>query len=191
MPSRTSYDIVLPAAAPRQLDPEDDNDAVLILVASQLARIVCRVVELNAFSWLQKELYGLAQSQRAETEIADLVQELGRTLLGLRWRISCWQVIEIESSDAEEPKSTCIDRIKKLCRILYIYYFAAQRKLPLWVAQELLRMRSEYVDAEPVVETLPHDETLEGFDLWMNEGHDMVRAGGYPRQSLSLQRVCE
>lgn len=176
MPCPVTYAIVTGADS-RQLNPEDEEDATTIFVASQLARIVCRAVELLAFSWLQKELNGLTQGQKGGTDVSDLVQQLGRTLLNLRWRLSWWEDIKTESSDPEEGRCTCTDRVQKLCRILYVYYFIAQRKLPSWTGQDRRfenSMYSEHPDAESMVETLPHDESPEGFEHWMQRGYDTI-----------------
>lgn len=189
MPSRATYDIVYPAAEPRQLDPEIEQDAIQILLASQLSRIVCRAVELTAFSWLQKKLFSFGQSQKAEPRITDFVQQLGRTLLTLRWRVSWWETVEAENNDSKDPKHGYVDRVKAVCRILYVYYFIARRKLPPWSGSDLVSKNgiySEYADAEPIFETLPHDETLQGFEQWMMEGHDMIRQASVPERIIEL-----
>ncbi|KAL8763660.1 MAG: hypothetical protein Q9184_000555 [Pyrenodesmia sp. 2 TL-2023] len=168
---------IVTAADSRQLNPEHEEDATTIFVASQLARIVCRAVELLAFSWLQKELNGITQGQKGGTDVSDLVQQLGRTLLNLRRRLSWWEVIETESSEPEEGRCTCTNRVQTLCRILYVYYFIAQRKLPSWTEQDRRSengLYPEHPDAEPMVWTLPHDESLEGFEHWMQRGCDTV-----------------
>lgn len=175
MLSPATYSIAHPAAAPRQLDPENEEDATAVFVASQLSRIVCRAVELSAFSWLQKELNGLTQGQKAGTDIADLVQQLGRTLLNLRWRVSLWEDTEMDYDDAAGSKQPYIERVRSLCQILYVYHSIARRKLPSWRSQDIcLTIRSEYADEGPIDETLPHDESLEGFAIWMKRGHDMI-----------------
>lgn len=189
MPSRATYDIVYPAAEPCQLDPESEHDALHILLASQLARIVCRAVEVTAFAWLQRELSNHGQSQRIETKVVDIVQQLGRTLLTLRWRVSWWEIIDAESNDSEEQKHRYIERVKGICRILYVYYFIARRKLRPWSGSNFVSkngMQSEYADAELIWETLPHNETLQGFEDWMMEGHDMIRQANVPERFLEL-----
>ncbi|KAL8939864.1 MAG: hypothetical protein Q9216_003115 [Gyalolechia sp. 2 TL-2023] len=189
MPSRATYDIIYPSAEPRQLDPESEHDAIHILLASQLARIVCRAVELTAFAWLQKELSNPGQSQRVESKIAESVQQLGRTLLTLRWRVSWWEIMDVETNGAEEQKHRYIERVKGICRILYVYYFIARRKLRPWSGSDLVSkngMQSEYADADLIWETLPHDETLQGFERWMIEGHDMIRQANVPERLFEL-----
>ena len=173
-----TYDIVYPVTEPRQLDPENEQDALQILLAGQLTRIVCRAVELIAFSWLQKELFNLRNSQKAEHKTVDFLQQLGRTLLTLRWRVSWWETVESTSSGDEGQRQSYIDRIQGLCRILYIYFFIVRRKLPAGSGQDLVSkngLYSEYPDAEPVFETLPYDETLHGFEQWMMGGYDMIK----------------
>ncbi|KAL9030360.1 MAG: hypothetical protein Q9196_001510 [Gyalolechia fulgens] len=189
MPSRATYDLLYAAAEPRQLDPESEGDAMHIVLASQLARIVCRAVELTAFAWLQKDLSSHGQSQAVETKMAGSVQQLGRTLLTLRWRVSWWQIIDAESNDPEEQKHRYIERVRGICRILYVYYFIARRKLRPWSGSDLVSkngMQSEYADADLIWETLPHDETLQGFEQWMMEGHDMIRQANVPERLLEL-----
>ncbi|KAL8930678.1 MAG: hypothetical protein Q9208_000549 [Pyrenodesmia sp. 3 TL-2023] len=176
MPSRATYAIIT-AADFRQLNPENEEDSTTIFVASQLLRIVCRAVELLAFGWLQKELNGLTQGQKGGTDVSDLLQQLGRTLLNLRWRLSRWGINGTESNDPKEGNCTCTDHVQKLCRILYVYHFIAQRKLPSWTGQDRRlenTMYSEYPDAEPMAETLPHDESPEGFEHWMQRGYDTI-----------------
>lgn len=189
MPSRASYDILHPAAEPRQLDPESEHDAIHILLASQLARIVCRAVELEAFAWLQKEVSSYGQGQRVETKIAESVQHLGRTLLTLRWRVSWWEIMAAGSNESETEKVGYIDRVRSICRILYVYYFIARRKLRPWSRSDLVSingMQSEYADADLIWETLPHDETIQGFEQWMMAGHDMIRQANVPERLLEL-----
>ncbi|KAL8839893.1 MAG: hypothetical protein Q9170_001573 [Blastenia crenularia] len=191
-PSRATYDIDEPAAEPRQLDPESDQDAILILLASQLARIVCRAIELTAFSWLQKELSSHGPNPKTTAKTADFLQQLGKTLLTLRWRVSWWEIIETGDNNSEEQKGGYIDRVKSICRILYVYYFIARRKLPTWSGSDLVSKNgiySEYMDAEPIFETLPYDESLQGFEQWMKEGHDMIRQANVPERLAELFSV--
>ncbi|KAL8989609.1 MAG: hypothetical protein Q9177_001540 [Variospora cf. flavescens] len=180
--SRASYDIHLPSAAPRQLDPEEDDDSNTILMASQLVRIVSRAVELSAFSWLQKEVNSLAQGQKVDRGIAALMQQLGRTALNLRWGI-CWvEREEVLSDGSDGPRNAYLDRVKALCQTLYVYYAIARRKLPAWAAHDVRTektVRSECGDARPIDETLPHDESPEGFERWLQSGHDTIREAGF------------
>ncbi|KAL9018125.1 MAG: hypothetical protein Q9185_004591 [Variospora sp. 1 TL-2023] len=180
--SRASYDIHPPSAAPRQLDPEDEDDSNTILMASQLVRIVFRAVELSAFSWLQKEVNSLAQGQKVDRGIAALMQQLGRTALNLRWGI-CWvEREEVPPDGSDGPRNAYLDRVKTLCQTLYVYYAIARRKLPAWAAHDVLTektVRSEYGDARPIDETLPHDESSEGFERWLQSGHDTIREAGF------------
>ncbi|KAL9598824.1 MAG: hypothetical protein Q9219_004243 [cf. Caloplaca sp. 3 TL-2023] len=190
MPSRATYDAVEPTAEPRQLDPESEQDAIHILLASQLARIVCRAVEITAFSYLQKELLSHGQSNRVQTTIEDFVQQLGKTLLTLRWRVSWWTIIGAEgNNELEEQKRCYIDRVKGICRILYVYYFIARRKLPPWSGSDLVSRNgiwSVYTDAASIFERWPHDGSLQGFEQWMMEGQDMIRQAGVPERVAEL-----
>ncbi len=170
MPSRATY-AVLTEAGSQQLDPEQDKEATTIFIASQLARIVCRAVELSAFSWLQKELNGLVQGQRGGADVSVIVPQLGNTLLNLKWRLSLWEVIETEPNEPKEGKRTYTERVQKLCRILYTYYFIAQRKLSSWSGQDRGPENSLYLE-HPC--PLPHDESPEGFEQWMQTGSNTL-----------------
>lgn len=187
MLSRASYDMLPPSTAPRQLDPGDEDDSNMILMASQLVRIVSRAVELSAFSWLQKEVNALAQGQKTERGTVHLTRQLGRTALNLRWRI-CWLAsgeVQSDGSDGSgRSRNAYLDRVKTLCQILYVYYSIARRKVPAWTADDgraEKTVRSKYGDGRPIDETLPQDESLGGFECWLKSGDDMIRDAGFAR----------
>ena len=121
MPSRNSYEVsphdtFVPGHA---LDVEDQQDRGTIIFAVQLARIILRAVEIEAFEALQKAVNDLTKGGKSDADIETLIGQLGQILMSLRWRISWWAIV------GDSPDESFISRVTKLAQILYCYYFVA------------------------------------------------------------------
>jgi hypothetical protein len=143
MPSRVSYAYVprsqrfLPENIPdKAMDVEDDNDHDVIVLAAQLSRIVCRKLEVDAYSHLQKVLNNW--SSLPPYELQKFVRELGLVLLTLRWRVSWWTLLgDGGTTPDDKGKQAFAYRVHALCRILYFYYCMMRDKLQSWGLEEM------------------------------------------------------
>ena len=181
MPSRSSYALVSTKGDSRLLNPENDQDAGLISMAAQLARINCRATEIETFQSLQKILNVVTQGQRPDAVTLDLVQGLGQILFTLRWRVSWWELFGDGSKSYDEKKDVFVDRVRNLCGILYVYFCIIRRKLPSWMDQQDVLgkgLMSYYVDDEPIFEDFPSEESIEGFQRWMEKGQTLISESG-------------
>ena len=172
MPSRNSYD-VLPhnvSALGHALDVEDHQDRGTIVFASQLCRIVLRALEIEAFDALQKSVNELTKGGKSDDDIEVLIDQLGRILMSLRWRVSWWAIV------GDSPDEGFTSRVKKLTQVLYCYYFVARKKMPPWSGQLPSKIRSVYADVEPIYEDLPLTDSLDGFHAWMQKGQAVIHA---------------
>lgn len=172
MPSRNSYEVsphntLVPG---HTLDVEDQQDRGTIIFAVQLSRIILRALEIEAFEALQKSVNELTKGGKPDEDIRTLIDQLGRILTSLRWRISWWVVV------GDSPDERFISRVTKLAQILYSYYFVARKKKSPWSGQLPGKIRSVYADVEPVDEELPFTDSLSGFHAWMQKGQAIVRA---------------
>ena len=73
------------------MDVENAEDRNAIIMAAQLSRIICRKLEVDAYSYLQQALNQWSALQPCE--LLRFVHELGRVLLTLRWRVSWWTLL--------------------------------------------------------------------------------------------------
>src|ERR1700753_3282287 len=98
MPSRASYSYVFkdhtspsPSPSERDMNVEDESDRKAIIMAAQLSRIVCRKMEVDAYTLLQKTLN---QWPTLDSHgLSKFLRELGSVLLTLRWRVSWWTLL--------------------------------------------------------------------------------------------------
>lgn len=180
MPSRVTYETVQKdSGAARVLNVEDPADQADILVAAQLARIVSRSLELEAFAHLQAQMGDLVlREPQANVDIESLVHGLGRVLLTLRWRMAWWKRFG-DGSSVDIFRDRFVDRVESLLRILYFYYMYAFKKLPRGTDLRSYKgIRSVYADAKPLYEKLPHDESFEGFRAWLDQGEELIEQAG-------------
>ncbi|KAK1999611.1 hypothetical protein LX36DRAFT_655320 [Colletotrichum falcatum] len=203
MPSRASFSYVskpyyaTPAAAvgEQPMNVEDPAEADNIILAAQLARIMCRKLEVKAYQHLQRLLHESGTME--DDRVVPFLQSLGRILLTLRWRLSWWAATPEVISTSNDGK--CNDtanwrrveqRVQSLCRVLYFYYCCVRRRLPVWTNIEALSgIRSRYPDTQREVwDNFPGDESVEGFKVWMGQGRGlMVEAGvGSRPRSIGL-----
>ncbi len=177
MPSRNSYEISPHnLSVPRRaLDVEDQQDQRTIIFAAQLTRIILRALEIEAFDALQKSVNELTKGGKSDADIQSLIDQLGRTLVSLRWRVSWWAVV------GDSPDERFTSRVTKLAQILYCYYFVARKKMSPWSVEAPSRICSVYADVEPVHEDLPLTDSLDGFHAWMQKGQAVIQAAKYQR----------
>lgn len=185
MPSRASYSYIWRtehAFEDREEEPMDvelDHDRETITMASQLSRIVCRKLEVDAYAHLQKVLNSWSTMPAAD--LARFARQLGLVLLTLRWRVSWWNLLG-SGGDTPDPKGreAFAYRVNRLCRVLYFYFCMLRRKLPAWsTSKELHGVWSNYPDTSlPVFEGFPSEESIDGFHQWMREGVALIERAG-------------
>lgn len=174
------------ASAVTPMDIENPNHGPEIVIAAQLARIISRVVEVQAYKKLQKVLNEQRSLEALDQSNHPLVH-LGRILLMMRWQIS-WRKVMLGDRNAEDNMSSqlktskieipprFIYRMDELIKVLYFYFCNARRKLPSFVSTTILEgTRSTYADAEPIFEKFPRCNSVEGFESWMEEGRAVIR----------------
>ncbi|KAJ5179498.1 hypothetical protein N7492_002708 [Penicillium capsulatum] len=184
MPSRAKYTFV-PLDAngeERPMDitnPEDRRD---ILLAAQLSRIVCRMIEVEGFRKLERDFYNIKWKQISHETHIRFLNELGHILLTLRWRVSWWKRLGDGGRTPDPTQQHYVDRVELLCRILYVYYTCVLAKLPSWSTSDVPKGTwSSYADSEnPIWDDFPSDATDAGFFSWMERGQDLIEQAGVP-----------
>ncbi|KAJ5678852.1 hypothetical protein N7462_007096 [Penicillium macrosclerotiorum] len=184
MPSRAKYSFV-PLDAngqERAMDvsnPEDQRD---ILLAAQLSRIVCRMMEVEGFRKLERDFYNIKWKQISHETHIRFLGELGHILLSLRWRVSWWKMLGDGGQTPDPTQQHYIDRVELLCRILYVYYTCVLAKLPSWSTTDVPKGTwSSYADSENAVwDDFPSDATDAGFLSWMQRGQELIEQAGVP-----------
>ncbi|KAL4810772.1 hypothetical protein BDV18DRAFT_127985 [Aspergillus unguis] len=184
MPSRASYSFV-PVGAESEEKPMDVNDPSHqreILLAAQLSRIVCRMLEVEGFRKLERDFYNIKWKQISQETHMNFLKELGHILLTLRWRVSWWRLLGDGGREPDPTKQHYVDRVDLLCRILYVYYTCVLAKLPSWSASEVPKgIWSTYADAEnPVWDDFPVDPSDDGFKAWIERGTELIEQSGAP-----------
>ncbi|KAK1586128.1 uncharacterized protein LY79DRAFT_580580 [Colletotrichum navitas] len=198
MPSRASFSYVskpyypTPAGAvgEQPMNVEDPDEADNIILAAQLARIMCRKLEVKAYQHLQRLLHESGTMENGR--VLPFLQSLGRILLTLRWRLSWWAAVPevVGTSDDEGDGNDTANRqrveqrVQSLCRVLYFYYCCVRRRLPVWTnIRTLSGIRSRYPDTQREVwDDFPGDESLEGFAAWMERGRGLIVEAGVGNQ---------
>lgn len=206
MPSRVTYDFVPVAGAgtnsaqtERQMDPQNSADRAEILLAAQLSRILCRKLEIDGFRMLQNCLNKNKWETVPQDDLYRFIDQLGRVLLTLRWRVSWWELFgdgsrftpgiasalsEAEYHQRDHECEMYEDRVQRLCRVLYFYYMSVKVRLPAFsnsTHQGHAGVWSTYADALPVWDDFPTVSTMEGFEAWMARGKDLIREGKVER----------
>ncbi|KAK2007281.1 hypothetical protein LZ32DRAFT_594110 [Colletotrichum eremochloae] len=200
MPSRANFSYIArpyyptPAAAAgeQHMNVENPNEADNIILAAQLARIMCRKLEVKAYQYLQRVLHESGTME--DGRVLPFLQSLGRILLTLRWRLSWWAVVPevVGSSDDDNDtgnRRRVEVRVQSLCRVLYFYYCYVRRRLPVWTnIRTLSGIRSRYPDTQTEVwDDFPGDESVGGFEAWMGRGKVLVETGvGNRTRSIGL-----
>ncbi|KAF9887824.1 hypothetical protein FE257_009630 [Aspergillus nanangensis] len=182
MPSRASYSFVpLQSGDPeRPMDINNSEDRREILLAAQLSRIICRMLEVEGFRKLERDFYNIKWKQISQETHLRFLGELGHILLTLRWRVSWWKRLGDGGRDPDPSKQHYVDRVDLLCRILYVYYTCVLAKLPSWSAAEVPKgVWSTYADSQNSVwDDFPVDPSDEGFKSWMERGRELIEQAG-------------
>ncbi|KAK1542244.1 hypothetical protein CPAR01_05631 [Colletotrichum paranaense] len=191
MPSRAGFSYVskrqfTPMGTPveQALNPESPLEAENLVLAAQLSKLMCRKLEVKAYGNLQRLLH--ESGNMDDDKVLPFLQRLGRILLTLRWRLSWWAVVPgdaaavYDQADDDARKQAVHTRVQSLCRILYFYYCCVRRRLPVWTNVDALRgIHSRYPDTEAEIwDDFPGNESLEGFDAWMERGTGLIRDAG-------------
>ncbi|CBF74860.1 predicted protein [Aspergillus nidulans FGSC A4] len=184
MPSRASYSFIpLDAGSEEKpMDVRNPEHQREILLAAQLSRIVCRMLEVEGFRKLERDFYNIKWKQISQETHMNFLKELGHILLTLRWRVSWWKRLGDGGREPDPTKQHYVERVDLLCRILYVYYTCVLAKLPSWCASEVPKgIWSTYADAEnPVWDDFPVDPTDDGFKAWIERGAELIEQSGAP-----------
>ncbi|KAF7592775.1 hypothetical protein BBP40_012533 [Aspergillus hancockii] len=190
MPSRASYSFVPlhSGARERPMDIHDADDRREILLAAQLSRIVCRMLEVEGFRKLERDFYNIKWKQISQETHVRFLNELGNILLTLRWRVSWWKRLGDGGQEPDPSKQHYVDRVDLLCRILYVYYTCVLAKLPSWTAADVPKgVWSTYADTENAVwDDFPVDPSDEGFQNWIDRGKELVELAGAPNGTSKI-----
>lgn len=190
MPSRASYSFVPlhPGAQERPMDIHNTEDRREILLAAQLSRIVCRMLEVEGFRKLERDFYNIKWKQISQETHLRFLNELGNILLTLRWRVSWWKRLGDGGQEPDPSKQHYVDRVDLLCRILYVYYTCVLAKLPSWCAADVPKgVWSTYADTDNAVwDDFPVDPTDEGFQRWIDRGKELVEQAGAPNGTSKI-----
>lgn len=193
MPSRAKYTFV-PLDATGQERPMDINnpeDRRDILLAAQLSRIVCRMLEVEGFRKLERDFYNIKWKQISHETHVRFLSELGHILLSLRWRVSWWKRLGDGGQSPDPSQQHYIERVELLCRILYVYYTCVLAKLPSWSTADVPKgIWSSYADSQNAVwDDFPADPTDTGFQSWMDRGRDLIEQAGVPSRVSGFKGV--
>jgi hypothetical protein len=184
MPSRAKYTFV-PLdgnGEERPMDISNPEERRDILLAAQLSRIVCRMLEVEGFRKLERDFYNIKWKQISHETHIRFLGELGQILLTLRWRVSWWKRLGDGGQAPDPSQQHYIDRVDLLCRILYVYYTCVLAKLPSWSTADVPKgIWSSYADSEnPVWDDFPSDASDAGFQAWLERGQDLIEQAGVP-----------
>ncbi|KAL4871625.1 hypothetical protein BDV12DRAFT_164089 [Aspergillus spectabilis] len=184
MPSRASYSFIplRDGGEEKPMDVNNPKHQREILLAAQLSRIICRMLEVEGFRKLERDFYNIKWKQISQETHMNFLKELGHILLTLRWRVSWWRRLGDGGREPDPTKQHYVDRVDLLCRILYVYYTCVLAKLPSWSAAEVPKgIWSTYADAEnPVWDDFPVDPTDDGFKRWIERGTQLIEQSGAP-----------
>ncbi|KAL5339336.1 hypothetical protein BJX70DRAFT_157895 [Aspergillus crustosus] len=184
MPSRARYSFIplKDGGDEKPMNVNDPKHRREILLAAQLSRIICRMLEVEGFRKLERDFYNIKWKQISQETHMNFLKELGHILLTLRWRVSWWRRLGDGGREPDPTKQHYVDRVDLLCRILYVYYTCVLAKLPSWSAAEVPKgIWSTYADAEnPVWDDFPVDPTDDGFKRWIERGTELIEQSGAP-----------
>jgi hypothetical protein len=155
-----------------------EADRETLILAGQLSRIMCRNLEVEAYGHLQSVLN--SQSFPGEN-VVPFLENLGRILSSLRWRVSWWTLLGSGGSqEMDIGKQRFQDRVNQLCRILYFYYFSMLRQIPSFTDKTNLRgVMSSYADTSMAIfDDFPLEESVPGFESWMKRGQQLIYQAG-------------
>ena len=169
----------------KPMDIEDPNQQEDVFLAAQLSRIVGRALENRAFGILQKKL-NEPKIDKTPEEAKETVFQLGRTLLQFRWRIAWWEVSGHGGVNDTISKQRYIQRLQQLAMVLYFYYCNAKSRLPYHVASQGLQgIKSLYPGAAPFLDDFPQENTIPGWEAWLEQGKKLVRKAQAERSTVT------
>jgi hypothetical protein len=178
MPSRVSFSMmpIHEEGFRRPMDIEDPNQEDEVFLAAQLSRIVCRALENRAFDVLQKTLIE-PKTHKTPEEAKETVFQLGQTLVQFRWRIASWEIDGHGGVNDTIDKQRYIQRLQRLTMTLYFFYCSAKSKLPYYVAAHGLQGVQSFHPGTfaPLFDDFPHENTIPGWEAWMEQGKESVR----------------
>lgn len=156
----------------RLLQSDNGQDLETLQLVAQLFAIVTRALELMTYYKLESQL------KKDESVGPDFIQGLGQLLLLLRWRVAWWKrlgnLIPCTDMNVLLQRDTSIKSARQLCLCLYMYYcFYRRSRLQMedLYGYDLGGQSSSYPNAtKAVTERFPRQESLEGFEMWMEEG---------------------
>jgi hypothetical protein len=194
MPSRASYSFVAldGNSNDKLMDVSSDQDRRDILLAAQLSRIFCRLLEVEGFRKLERDFYNIKWKRISLDAHLRFLEELGNILLSLRWRVSWWKRLGDGGKEPDPSQQHYIDRVELLCRILYVYYTSVLTKLPAWSTTDNLKGKvSRYADTEQEIwDNFPEDPSEDGFQRWMAQGQELIEKAGSPvRVATKITKV--
>lgn len=158
-------------------NPEDRRE---ILLAAQLSRIFCRMLEVEGFRKLERDFYNIKWKQISQGTHLRFLKELGQIMLSLRWRVSWWKCLGDGGRQPDPSQQHYVDRVDLLCKILYVYYTSVLAKLPSWTTMDIPKgVWSRYADSKNAIwDDLPMDATDGGFQRWMARGRELIAQAG-------------
>ncbi|KAF4974001.1 hypothetical protein F66182_17681, partial [Fusarium sp. NRRL 66182] len=111
MPSRASYSFVAldGTSNDRLMDVSNDQDRRDILLAAQLSRIFCRLLEVEGFRKLERDFYNIKWKRISLDAHIRFLEELGNILLSLRWRVSWWKRLGDGGKEPDPSQQHYID----------------------------------------------------------------------------------
>ncbi|EED16681.1 conserved hypothetical protein [Talaromyces stipitatus ATCC 10500] len=193
MPSRASYSFVSldGNANEKMMDVSNNQDRRDILLAAQLSRIFCRLLEVEGFRKLERDFYNIKWKRISLDAHLRFLEELGHILLSLRWRVSWWKRLGDGGKQPDPGQQHYIDRVELLCRILYVYYTSVLTKLPAWSATDNLKGKwSRYADTEKEIwDDFPENPTEAGFQRWMEHGRELIEEAGSPIRVTMISKA--
>lgn len=164
------------------MDVSNNQDRKDILLAAQLSRIFCRLLEVEGFRKLERDFYNIKWKRISLDAHLRFLEELGYILLSLRWRVSWWKRLGDGGKQPDPGQQHYVDRVELLCRILYVYYTSVLTKLPAWSTTDNLKGKwSRYADTEREIwDDFPENPSEAGFQRWMDHGRELIEEAGTP-----------
>lgn len=139
------------------------------------------MLEISGYRQLQQTINNLRFASSDKT--IEFIKQAGRILLTLRWRLAWWDVHGDGRNETDIFRLQYVERVRHLTTVLYFYFFTAKRRIISWVKPEGLEGAwSSYADTLPLWDDYPTEESLVGFERWLEYGKQLVRdAGGKAR----------
>ena len=185
MPSRNDYDH-LPldgAGYARPLNIYNEQDVEDLIFAVQITRIILRALELEAYGGLQRSINEF-HKLKDDAAMKLLNDQLGRLVLSLRWRMAWWASFWHNFEHSQESRIGLTERVRMLTHVLYCYFFITKKKLGSRDSSSTDQARSSNGLSQPPLGDLPNDDSADGFNSWMQSGHDQLQ------QSLGMNVTC-